>query len=344
MFRQFLSIAAMVSLAGVVAANDLYAGKDPLALAPTDAAAFAQIRVRRFLESQVGKQIAAKLPADLAKFDESLTQYLGLKLEDLESVTYVWPKMNVADSSPAIAIVTRKPYERDKIETVLSKHGIATGDEPREKQLNAKNLHFDALGATYFFGPDMIVLGRKPRDVAAYVELFNRKTKHGPLEPTTRQASVEHAIIAGMAGAPHVPWLLAPAYESLKPMGEATSIGVVVLIKDNIQARMIAEFPPGLAAEGRDSLGALQGLATTMEKKPPVSLPFWRVVPELAKNSRFLVDGSMVRMLCELPPPMVSALIDKMAGIEKAPVEKKKGSGAPSSKGEVGKDEKKKSD
>jgi hypothetical protein len=344
MSRQLLSIALTFSLAGVVAADDLYADKDPLTLIPTDAAAFAQIRVRRLLDSPVGRQIAEKLPKELAKFDEALTQFLGLKLDDVESVTYVWPKWNVPDSSPAIVIVTRKPYEREKTENILSKHGMAAADEPREKLLNAKNLRPSVLGATYFFGPDMIVLSRKPREIAAFVELFNRKTKHGPLEPTTRQATREHSIVAGMYGDPHVPWFLPLAYESLKPMGEATSIGVVVLIKDNIQARMVAEFPPGMAADGRDSLGSLQGLAPTMTKDPPVSWPFWRIVPELAKNSRFLVDGSMVRMLCELPPPMVSAIIDKMAGIEKPLAEKKKGSGTPASKGEVGKDEKKKSD
>src|SRR4051812_10715615 len=128
MFRQFLSITLIVGFAGFAAAQDSYAGKDPLNLIPTDAEAFAQIRVKRFLESPVGEQIAAKMPKDLAKFDESLMQCLGLKLEDIESVTYVWPKLS-APEARAIAIVTRKSYEREKIEKALDKHGMATGTE-----------------------------------------------------------------------------------------------------------------------------------------------------------------------------------------------------------------------
>ncbi|MFL5328230.1 MAG: DUF1559 domain-containing protein [Gemmataceae bacterium] len=303
-----------------LAADDRRAGKDPTELIPTDAAAFVQVRVKRFFDSPVGKQFAAKVPKEVADMNRELTKSYGLKVTEVESISYVWPRLDPANPAepPVTVIVTREPYDRNRVKKsigeVTSKEGAPKQKEPLPPILLEKDLMVGPSWAIYALSPDVLVAGTHPRQIAAYVELHNRKTKHGQLEPVFRVAMAECPLIAGIAGSGGIPWTLPKPLESLKPLNDATSMGMAVFIKDNLVVRTVAEFPVGKAADGREALGSLPGLAPVFANAPP-NMSYLKTVALLIPTARAEVDGTTLRLAAGLPPEAVTNILNQMGGI-----------------------------
>jgi hypothetical protein len=307
-------ITALVVAGLALAADERRAGKDPIELIPTDAAAFVQVRVKRFFDTPVGKQFTAKLPKEVGDFDKALMQLVGLKTADVESITYVWLKLTAQgpNEPPVTVVVSRQPYHGRIPKSEADKVTTKSGTDPKAKP----------QAVTYeIVGPDVIVIGKDSRQTAAYIELLKRKTKHGQLEPAFRVAMAECPLIAGIAGNDGIPWTLPKPLESLKPLNDATSMGMGVYLKDNLVVRTIAEFPVGKAADGREALGSLPGLAPVFANSPP-NLSYLKTVALLIPAGRAEVDGTTLRLAAGLPPEAVTNLLNQMAGIGLALKEK----------------------
>ena len=278
-----LLLPLFLAIAVIAAEEPRFGDKDPLTLIPLDAAAYVQVRVKKFLESPVGKQLAEKQPKEIEKLEEA-TKRFGLKLADVESFSLVWTKMAAdgASDGPVFVIVTRQPLDRTKV---------------------PKNRAIEVLA------PDLFVGGNDAKHIAAYVDLYKKKSKRGVLEPTTRQVMKHHVVIAGIGGDPNIPWLLPQPFDSLKPLGQATSMAFVLQATDGLWLRGIADFPPGTAAEGRDAAGQLPGFAPVFAKNVPTAVPFWRFIVTFIGGMQASTEGQTLRMGSLIPPEGIAAML-----------------------------------
>lgn len=129
-----------VILFGLICAQpSLSAEPKPLERVPKDAALFAHIRVREIIENNLIqeflKSLDPKIQSQISK-ELALEKNFGHTLADLESLTFVLPRLSENDLSETgyVIVITQKPYDKKKLIQTLKRKEEKNPIDPKSPQ------------------------------------------------------------------------------------------------------------------------------------------------------------------------------------------------------------------
>jgi hypothetical protein len=156
-----------------------------LALVPRDAVGFVSVRVGDWLKTDSGNDLAKVLALNpqMAKMEEKT----GLKLADIERVTFVMPTEKADDSWAVVSF--SKPFDEDKILAAL----------PLYKEMMAgEKTYYVSFGTALYFASSTILIAGAPETIKKYLENKSAPSQSGPLSDALALAEdTKYHIVAG---------------------------------------------------------------------------------------------------------------------------------------------------
>jgi hypothetical protein len=222
---------------------------------PADAGGFLSVRLGDLWDSDLLKPTREQAK-DVKTMEAAARNGLGVALGDIERLTFVIPKpLPENGNEPLMLLATRRPYQRDKVLSILGK--------TEEVKVGEQTLYVGDRGrAAQLIDDRTFALGSTPA-LQAFLE--TRPAREGPLSGALRHASAKHAVVAGLNTTglktllqKELPPDVRPLRYLLEPLFAARSGLLIVDAGNGLEVRVEGDFAS--EGEARTAVKAAGGM------------------------------------------------------------------------------------
>lgn len=254
----------LVELAGAPARSAGDEGKPPAGAAlppdlkavPTDALAFASVRLGDLWEQEAARPLRQQLKDHAPQALEEWRKLVGLPPGDIERLTLVVLSLPLGEY-PLFVVETARPLDRSK---VLANVGPGTKEEKHKDYV----LHVGPRNNAVHFLGDRVYVAGGTNDVRELLERTPPK-KPGPLADALPLAAGSHAVVVGVNPAPAVDRIgeeLPPMAEPYKPLLKTELATLTVDLGKEVHGELRLTFPGEKdAKKGKEALQSALSLA-----------------------------------------------------------------------------------
>jgi RNA polymerase sigma factor (sigma-70 family) len=270
-----------------------------LALVPNDAMGFARIAVHELWNSASFRRVRQQPATPVQDTLLLAEKYLGVPLDEIETVTAILLPLGEANAGPQIVYVftTTRPYVPEKVRLAVAPEG----KQQKYKTKSYSSVEGKDQSAVHFVSDRIFIVATLPV-LHRYFDLSSDPRPEGPLGTALRLAEQNHDIVIGFYMPEHIGRQMKqepfpPQMAFLMPLLEIQSGTLTVDFAEEAQARARLQLTDEVAAE--NAADALQSGVGVLKQ-------LLAAVPETAKQ-----DLLVATLLNEAGPALRSVKITR---------------------------------